>query len=179
MLSFAVFFRATEKFTNGALDPSRYPIFAATFAIFIIVIFISSSWFTKRFIPYLPQATPDAPKFGPREFVRDFMRALSNRNYVVLLLGMFFLSLMTGVRGGLWFYGASYFWLLDNSDISFFALGSFVSYLFGAFAATRLHERFDKRWTGMFALALYCIGPALPLALGYFGILTPQTPGLL
>lgn len=179
VLSFAVFFRATEKFTNGALDPSRYPIFAATFAIFIIVIFISSSWFTKRFIPYLPQATPDAPKFGPREFVRDFMRALSNRNYVVLLLGMFFLSLMTGVRGGLWFYGASYFWLLDNSDISFFALGSFVSYLFGAFAATRLHERFDKRWTGMFALALYCIGPALPLALGYFGILTPQTPGLL
>jgi Na+/melibiose symporter-like transporter len=179
VLSFAWFFRATQQFENGALDSSRYPVFAATFAIMIILIFTASSWSTRRFIPYLPQASLDAPRFGPREFFRDFLSALSNRNYVVLLIGMFFLSLMTGVRGGLWFYGASYFWQIDNSQISLFALGSFAGYLFGAFAVTRLHAKFDKRWTGMFALAVYCVGPALPLTLGYFGILTPDTPGLL
>lgn len=179
VLSFAWFFRATQEFANGALDASRYPLFAATFSILIIVIFVSSSWSTRRFIPYLPQAKPDAPKFSAREFLRDFVRALSNRNYVVLLFGMFFLSLMTGVRGGLWFYGASYFWQINNSQISLFALGSFAGYLFGAFAVTKLHDRFDKRWTGMVALTIYCIGPALPLLMGYLGILTPQTPGLL
>lgn len=179
VLSFAWFFRATQEFANGALDASRYPIFAATFSILIILIFTASSWSTRRFIPYLPQAQPNAPKFGAREFIRDFVRALSNRNYVVLLFGMFFLSLMTGVRGGLWFYSASYFWQIDNNQISLFALGSFAGYVFGAFAVTKLHERFDKRWTGMVALVVYCVGPAMPLLLGYFGILSPQTPGLL
>lgn len=179
VLSFAWFFRATAEFSNGALDASRYPVFAAFFAIMIVLIFTSSSWYTKRFIPYLPQAKPNDPKFGPREFFRDFVKALSNRNYMVLLIGMFFLSLMTGVRAGLWFYGASYFWQIDNTQISLFAIGSFVGYLFGAFAVTRLHARFEKRWTGMIAVVVYCVGPALPLALGWLGILSPQTPGLL
>ena len=44
---------------------------------------------------------------------------------------------------------------------------------------TRLHARLEKRWTGTLALLIYCIGPAIPLTLGYFGILTSQTPGLL
>lgn len=179
VLSFAWFFRATSEFANGALDGSRYPIFAATFSILIVFIFAWSSFWTRRYIPYLPQAKADTPRFSPRAFYRDFVQALSNRNYVVLLFGMFFLSLMTGVRGGLWFYGASYFWQIDNSQISLFAIGSFVGYVFGAFAVTKLHERFDKRWTGMVALIIYCVGPAMPLFLGYLGILSPQTPGLL
>ena len=179
VLSFAWFFRATAEFANGALDASRYPQFAAFFAIMIAVIFTASSWYTRRYVPFLPQAKRDEPKFGPREFLRDFLKALSNRNYVVLLIGMFFLSLMTGVRGALWFYTASYFWQLDNNQISFFAIGSFAGYLFAAFVVTRLHARFDKRWTGMIAVMIYCIGPAIPLALGWLGILSAQTPGLL
>lgn len=178
LLSFAWFFRATRNFPNGALDPGRWPMFAATFAILIIAILSLSSWSTRIYIPFLRQAQPGAPRFGPRQFVRDFMLALTNRNYVVLLFGMFFLSLMSGVRGGLWFYGASYFWQIDNTQISFFTLGSFAGYVFGAFVAKPLHARFDKRWTGAIAVLVYCIGPALPLTLGYFGVLGPRTPGL-
>ncbi|MGB6229463.1 MAG: MFS transporter, partial [Litorimonas sp.] len=76
-------------------------------------------------------------------------------------------------------YTVNYFWELTSEEISLFAIGSFFGYMFGVFAVTRLHERFDKRWTGMFAVLLYCIGPALPLALGYFGILDAETPNLI
>ena len=31
----------------------------------------------------------------------------------------------------------------------------------------------------MLALLVYCVGPAIPMALGYFGLLSAQTPGLL
>lgn len=179
VLSFAWLFRATQEFANGALDASRYPLFAATFSILIAIVFTTSSWSTRRFIPYLPQVKPDAPKVSVRSFLGDFIQALSNRNYVMLLVGMFFLSLMTGVRGGLWFYGASYFWQIDNSQISLFAIGSLAGYVFGAFVVTRLHARFDKRWSGMIAVIVYSVGPAIPMLLGYYGILTPETPGLL
>jgi Na+/melibiose symporter-like transporter len=179
VLSFAWFFRTTAEFSNGALDPGRYDEFGLSFAALIILFCTLSALSTKKYIPYLPMAEENTPRFGPVEFVKDFIKACSNRNYVMLLIGMFFLSLMTGVRAGLWFYSASYFWQIDNTQISFFAIGSFIGYLFGAFAVTRLHARFEKRWTGMAAVVLYCVGPALPLALGLLGVLTPETPNLL
>lgn len=179
LLAFRVIFAATESFPNGALDPSRYPLFSIVVATLIIVILGYSSWSTMNRIPYLPQPRAGQQGFGPRELFRDVMQALTNRNYVVLLLGLFFLSLMTGVRIGLWLYTATYFWLLNNDQISLFVIGSFTGYLFAAFAVKPLHAKFDKRWTGAIALSLYSIGPALPLALGYFGVLSADTPGIL
>ena len=179
LLCFLVFFRASQQFPNGALDPSRWQPFSITIALIVLVCLFFSSQVTKRRIPYLVQPAAAAPNFGPREWGRDVWRVVRNRNYLVLLLGMFFLSLMTGVRGGLWIYNATYFWQLRNDQLAFFAVGSFAGYVFAAFCVKRLHERFDKRWTGMLALIVYCLGPAIPLALGYFGVLSAQTPGLL
>ena len=177
-LCFLVFFRASQAFPNGALDPSRWPTFSMTIACIVLVCLFVSSQVTKRRIPYLVQPAAATPAFSLQEWFRDMGRVLRNRNYVVLLIGFFFLSLMTGIRGGLWIYNATYFWQLRNDQLAFFSIGSLVGYLFGAFFVTRLHQRFEKRWTGMVALMVYCIGPAIPLALGYFGILSAQTPGL-
>ena len=179
LLCFGVFFAASEAFPNGALDPTRYPMFSITVAALVVLILTYSSWSTMNRIPYLPKPRPGQEKFGLRELMRDIGMALTNRNYVVLLIGLFFLSMMTGVRIGLWLYTATFFWQLDNSQISFFVIGSFTGYLFAAFAVKRLHARFDKRWTGAIALVFYSIGPALPLALGYFGVLSAQTQGIL
>jgi Na+/melibiose symporter-like transporter len=179
LLAFRVFFAASEGFPNGGLDPSRYPLFSITVAALIVVILGFSSWSTMNRIPNLPQPRTGQKSFGPRELMRDIGHALANRNYVMLLIGLFFLSMMTGVRIGLWLYTATYFWQLDNNQISLFVIGSFTGYLFAAFVVNRLHARFDKRWTGAIALACYSIGPALPLALGYFGVLSAQTPGIL
>lgn len=179
LLSFRLFFRATEQFPNGALDPGRWPLFAAVFALLIGGLLALSSFSTRKIIPFLPKPAADVPGFNLREFIRDIGRALSSRNYVVLLLGMFFSSMMVGVRTGLWLYTATFYWQLDNNQISWFTLGSFSGYLFAAFVVKRMHARFDKRWTGAVALALYCIGPAIPLTLGAFNLLSSDTPGLI
>ena len=178
-LCFLVFFRATQEFPNGALDPSRWPTFSITIACIVLVCLFVSSNVTKRTIPFLVQPAAATPGFGVREWARDMWRVLRNRNYVVLLIGFFFLSLMTGIRGGLWIYTATYFWQLRNDELAFFSIGSLFGYLFGSYFVTRLHQRFEKRWTGMVALVVYCVGPAIPLTLGYFGILSAQTPGLI
>jgi glycoside/pentoside/hexuronide:cation symporter, GPH family len=179
LLCFLVFFRASEQFPNGALDPTRWEPFSITIALIVLVCLFVSSQITKRRIPHLVQPAAATPGFGAREWMRDVWRVVKNRNYLVLLVGLFFLSMMTGVRGGLWIYNATYFWQLRNDQLAFFAVGSFAGYLFAAFCVKRLHERFDKRWTGMLALIVYCVGPAIPLALGYTGVLSAQTPGLL
>ena len=179
LLSFAVFFKASAEFSNGALDASRWPGYSLTIAAIVMGCLALSSAVTRRRIPYLVQPSGGTPGFGAREWGRDLWRVLRNRNYLVLLIGFFFLSLMTGVRGGLWIYTATYFWHLTNDQLAFFSIGSLAGYLFGSLVVTRLHARLEKRWTGTLALLIYCIGPAIPLALGYFGILSSQTPGLL
>jgi Na+/melibiose symporter-like transporter len=179
LLSFAWFFKPTPGFPNGALDPSRWRPFALAISGVIVVCLFVSSFITKARIPFLRQAAEGAPSFGFMEWMRDIGRALTNWNYIVLLVVFLFLSLMQGVRGGLWLYGASYFWRLDNTEVAFFAIGSLTGYVFGAFVVKELHRRFDKRWSGTTALLIYSVGPAIPLGLGYFGILTPETPGLL
>ncbi len=179
LLSFRVFFAATARFPNGALDPSRWPLFAGSITLAIVALLGYSSWSTRGRVAYLPKPAADTPGFSARELLRDVGRAVSNRNYVMLLLGLFFISMMVGVRGGLWLYGATFFWRLTNDQISYFVLGSFSGYLVAAFVVKRLHARFDKRWTGAIALLFYAIGPAVPLSLGWLGILSWQTPALL
>ncbi len=179
LLSFGVFFKATSEFPNGALDPDRWPLFSVAISTIIISCLAFSSFVTYKRVPFVRQNTPDAPSFSVREFLRDILRALSNRNYVVLLIGFFFQSMMVGVRIGLWIYVATFFWQLTNDQITWFVLGSFSGYLFAAFVVKRLHKRFDKRWTGAAALLMYGVGPAIPVALGYFGILSSSTPGIL
>jgi GPH family glycoside/pentoside/hexuronide:cation symporter len=179
LTTFGLFFSATAAFPNGALDPARYGPFSITISLVVLVVLFASSFFTRSRIPWLPAAAPGTQRFTLRNFMTDVGQALSNRNYVLLLLGAFCLSLMQGVRGGLWIYTATYFWQLTSTQITWFALGSFLSYACGAAIVAWMHRRFDKRWTCTAAVAVYCIGPALPLALGYMGVLSAQTPFLL
>jgi glycoside/pentoside/hexuronide:cation symporter, GPH family len=179
LTTFGLFFRSTPAFANGALDPTRYLPFSLTIGGIVLVILFCSSFFTRKRIPWIPVAPPDTPGFTFGHFIKDISQALSNRNYVLLLLGAFFLALMQGLRGGLWIYTATYFWRLSSAQITWFALGSFISYGFGSAVVARLHRRFDKRRTVAVAVAVYCIGPALPLMLGYGGVLSAQTPYLL
>ena len=179
VLSFRFFFASSAEFKNGALDPSRWPAFSASFGITILLLLTYSSWSTRKFIPFLPQPTKTTPKFGLKEWLRDAGRALANRNYVVLLVGLFFLSMMIGVRSGLSLYTLSYYWQLSNDQIGLFVIGSFAGYAFAATVVKRVHAKFEKRWTGVFAVMLYAVGPALAPLLGWFGIISHQTAGIM
>ena len=179
VLSFRLFFMSSEQFKNGALDPSRYAAFSASFGIAILLLLSYSSWSTRKFIPFLPQPSDTTAKFGLKEWLRDAGRTLANRNYVVLLVGLFFLSMMVGVRSGLSLYTLSYFWQLSNDQIGLFFIGSFAGYAFAATVVKRVHARFEKRWTGVFAVLFYAVGPALAPLLGWLGILSHQTAGIM
>lgn len=179
LLSFRLFFRAEPGQPNGALIESRYPVFAACVGLAIALLLAVSSWMTRERIPFLKTVAAEESRFDARRFLRDVGRTLRNRNYVVLLLGLAFASLMSGVRLGLGIYVNSFYWRLTNDQIGLFVIASFAGYLFAALVVRRLHDRLDKRWTGALSLAVYCIGPVIPLLLGWFGILSPATPGLI
>ena len=179
LLSFGWFFRATPGHPNGALQANRWPNYIGFATIFVLLALTVSSVFTRSRIPYVQQAPLGAPRFSVAELFRDIGKALANGNFRMLLGGYLFLSLTSGVRAGLWLYTATYFWRLRNDQISWFAIGSFISYVLGSSLVAHLHGRIEKRWTGAAAVLMYSVGPAIPLTLGYFGILGPDTRALL
>ena len=179
VIALRVFFAPTPRLANGALDPARYPAYSLAMAGGIMALLFLSSWWTRSRIPYLPAAAHDTKPVSLRGFLGDLRYVLRNRNYVVLLFALLFTSLMIGTRNGLGFYAQSYFWRLSNQQISWLVVGNALGYLIGGVTVKRLHRTLDKRWTGAAASLAYAIGPGIPLALGYFGILKPSTPGLL
>ena len=178
-IALTFFFPKTQAFHNGLLNPEPWSRFAGTMALGIIAILFASAWFTRDRIPDLPKPAADTPKFSPAEFFKDVAKALTNVNYVWLLVGFFFLSMMLGLREGLRLYVYSFYWQISSSDLRYFIIGSFAGYLAAFLLAARMHGRFDKKATIICAALAYAVIPAIPIVLGQMGILHSGTPGLL
>lgn len=179
LLAFGLFFRSTPAFPNGALDPARWPSFTFSAAGAVFACLLISSLFTLSRVRWLAQPRPGATRASAAEMGRDVMRALRNRNFSLLFASYLLLSVTSGIRAGLWIYTATFIWLLSNDQITWFVVGSFISYASAATVVPWMHGRFGKRTVGALAILAFAIGPGISLGLFYTGVLTPQTAGLL
>jgi len=178
-IALTFFFPKTAAFHNGLLNPEPWSRFAGTMALAVIAILFASAWLTRDRIPFLPKPAADTPRFSPAEFLKDVAKALTNINYVWLLVGYFFLSMMIGLREGLRLYVYSFYWQISSSDLRLFIIGSFAGYLTAFLFAARMHGRFDKKATIIASALAYAVVPAIPIVLGQLGVLKPDTPALL
>ena len=76
--------------------------------------------------------------------------AITNKNYLNLLIGLFFLSVLIGTHETLGLYMVTFFWELTPYQIGFLIINNIIGYVLGFILAARLHRRFDKRATIVF-----------------------------
>lgn len=167
-----LFFAVTAQYANALLNPEGYRTLSISNALVIMVVLFLSAWFTRDRVPTLPQPAEDVGGFSVREFYRDIVMALTNRNYLFLMLALFALSLMLGVRGALNAYMTVYYWELTADQFAnILLIGSAVGYVSGFLLSARIHGRFDKRATIVATALMLSIFPAMPVILrlvGYF-----------
>lgn len=178
-LALRIFFPSTPEYPRGILNPAPWSTYAMAISVAVVAILFASSWLTRDRIPHLPKRADDTPGFSPAEFMRDIGKALSNINYVWLLIAYFFLSLMLGLREALRMYVNTFYWQLNSEQLSLFIIGSFVGYLAAFVFAPRLHGIFDKKRTIISSVLIYTVVPPIPLVLGMSGVLSPSSQGLL
>lgn len=178
-VAYSYFFPSTPEYPRGVLNPEPWHGFALTMALTVIAVLFASAWFTRDRIPTLPQPAADVKRFSPAEFFADIWKALRNRNYVWLLIGIFFLSMMIGLKEGLRLYTATFYWGLNSEQLRWFVIGSFVGYATAFAFAAKMHGKFDKRATMVWGGVAYSLTTAAPLVAGLLGLVTPQTPNLL
>jgi Na+/melibiose symporter-like transporter len=178
-VALSYFFPSTPEYPRGLLNPEPWSRFALIMSLIIVTVLFASAWFTRDRIPFLPQPAPDLKPFSPTEFFADVWKALRNVNYVWLLVGYFFLSMMIGLKEGLRFYTGTFYWGLTSEELRWYVIGSFAGYATAFAFAARMHGRFDKRATLVWGAMAYAVTTALPLVLGLMGVLTSETPNLL
>ncbi len=165
-LNTLLFFASAGAAANGLLNREAYPDFALFIAVLILLVLFGSAWFTRDRIPMLPQPPADLPRFSARAFFRDIAGAFSNRNYLMLMIAFFSLSMMLGVRTALNNYMNIFYWELPAQEIGTLVfVGSLVGYASGFMFSALLHHVFDKRRTIVFAAVGLSVFPALPVIL--------------
>jgi Na+/melibiose symporter-like transporter len=178
-IAYTFFFRSTPDYPRGLLNPEPYFTFALFGAGLTMLILFASAWFTHDQIPRLPRPPASLPKFSPFEFLRDFGKALSNRNYLWLLVGFFFLSIMLGVRGGLGLYMATYYWEFTSEQLRWYIAGSFVGFLSAFYFTPRMHAWWGKRRVIFWSVVTSSVFPGVGAMLSLMGLMFPVEHPLL
>ena len=178
-LALTIFFPSSPEYPRGLLNPEPWMNFALTMSVIIVAVLFASAWFTRDRIPFLPPLAADTKPFSMAAFFSDIGMALRNTNYVWLLIGYFFLSMMIGLKEGLRLYTATFYWGLTSEQLRWFIIGSFVGFATAFLFAARMHGRFDKKATLVWGTVAYAIFTAAPLVLGLTGVLHQGMPNLL
>ncbi len=169
-IAMSFFFETTPTFSNGLMNTSAYPLFAATAAVLGGTIMFASAFFTRKLITKLPQPSADLKPFSLSEFFDDIKAVWSNRNYRTLLIGFLLLSATTGTRETISMHMNTYFWELTTEQIRFFALALLIGPFIGFFITTALHRRYDKKPTIIGALITMWALAITPVSCRILGI---------
>ncbi len=162
LLAQLVYFRETEQYENGLLNQLAYPEFGFTASLLIVTGMLACSWWTRDRIPPLPKAGKSAV-FKSRVMLRELLEVLSNRNYLMLLLGLLFLAVTLGTRATIELHMNTYFWELVPSELAWFPLGSGIGFILAFVLIKQLHLQFDKRGTAVGALVLLAFFATAPV----------------
>jgi len=143
----------------GHLDASSYlPLVLFVCALIIVTIWTCAAG-TYNQIPRLSKVEDQIEKITPRVFFREVLSTLKNRNYLLVLIGFFFLMLVAGVLETTGVFMNTYFWELAPKEIRWFGLTAIPSVIFGALMAPVLMKKLDRKpvlLIGLSGVIVFC-----------------------
>ncbi len=171
LIGLQLYFRGTAEYPNGQLNPHAYPLFAATFAVVLVVGIWISAFGTHSQIPHLPQATIQPSRFSALQVLREAGQAFALSSFRVLVLTAVLWGMTMGMVSALSIYlGTLYFqFSLQLIGLSFPAsvLGGFI----GAALATPLARLVpEKKTLYMAGLVWYAVWNTGPIILSLLGL---------
>ena len=164
-LAYSLFFAATPEYPNGLLNRQAYPTLAIAAASIGGVLMIASTLFTMKVIPRLSKVPVHLPRFSLQSFLADCKSALSNRNYLMLLIGYLLLSATLGTRDTIGLHMTTYYWELLPRQIRYFALAGLLAPIIGYMVTAPLHQRFEKKPVLIFGLVGLLVAATAPVIL--------------
>ena len=171
MIGFQLFFKATAEYPVGQLNPHAYPLFAATFAVVLVLGVWVSAYGTHSQIPKLPQAPPDAHRFSFLQVFREASQAFTLRSFQVIVLTAVLWGVTMGMVTTLSIYLATLYFQFSIALVGLSYPASVIGGFIGASLATPLSKIFKEKKTLLLGgLAWYAIWNTSPITLSLLGL---------
>jgi len=174
IIAFSVFFKPTDQFVNGQLNPQGYAGFGLFFAVVMAVAIILTALATHRHIPHVIPPQLSHQSIGLKSFIAEVKSILSTRPYRILFVGVILFSVMRGVQSILGLHAATYFWQLTTEQIQLVTLAIVLGLLLGIPFAKPLSSRFDKKWIFVVGIAWAVVFHVVPIVLRLNGLLPEE-----
>ncbi len=170
LLGLQGYFKATEAFPNGQLNPNAYPVFGATFALIICAGVWISALGTHDQIRNLPQAAESTQRFSLMQVLREAGHAFALRSFKVMVLTCVLWGMTMGMVAALSLYLGTLYFQFTLVQISWSFPASVVGGFVGAALATPLTRIFtEKKTLLMCGLGWYAVWNTFPIILKLLG----------
>lgn len=168
VLAYKVFFRATEEYEFGQLNPDAWPVYGAFASIIIFIAIMVSSVGTHKLIPDLKQP-PEKKPFSLKRTFRELLESLSNRNFLILFLSAIIAAMAGGLNTSLVLYFNTYFWELTTDQIGTLNYVYYFSAAFALFMTPRLTKGRNKSTVAIWVWFVGAMFLPLPIVLRLIG----------
>ena len=171
VVAFSVFFKATDIYPQGQLNPDAYPPFALTFAIVSVVVIFISAKGTQSQIPYLhdskgkKEAYTDSIGSFIKYFYKNLLEVLKNRSFLSVFLVAITFFVMSGLQRALVLHMNTYFWTLETSQIQYLFYAFFTSTVLAIPFVKNIMNILDKKRTMYLGLSIILTSFVLPTIL--------------
>ena len=163
MLAFLWFFRSSEAYPNGQLNPAAYPRLALVLAVGMALAVLLSAWRTQPRARFLAPADPRARARGFASVaLGDLVDSLRNVSFRVLFLGLLLIYAALGVGTALSIHLGTYFWRVGTDEMLVWGIVSGFTVFAGLGFWPRAAKRFDKRPVFVLGIVLFAFFTALP-----------------
>jgi len=159
-----------DGFEMGQLSRDAYPSIVFFSCLLIGTAMTASAFYTRDQIPNLKQAESRKDKNVAIRFFKDIYTVLKNPNYLYLLLGIFFLSILIGTHETLGLYMYTFYWKLSPIQTGWLILNNVFGYAIGFIVTSKLHQMFDKPIIIVISAILLSVFWSLAVILSLFGL---------
>lgn len=136
----------------GHLDAAAYgPLVFAACALIIVAIWVCAMG-TYRHVAHMSKAPPTPEGMTIKRLLKQILRTLENRNYIMLIIGYFFFMITSGVYDTFIVFINTYYWELAPAEIRWLGLIAAPGAMLGALSSPVLMKRFDRKPVMLVAL---------------------------
>lgn len=169
-----LFFAATEEFSNGQLNGSAYPRFAATGAVIMVLGVWLCAIGTHDQIKRLPQPA-ETDRFSARDLLIDVGRAFRIPSFAAIVSASIVSGMNQGMAQALMIYTATYFFELTAGQMTFLFTGGVIGVMTGSVLTRPLSNLVpEKKQLYMASLVFYGITTSYVVILRLLDLLPPN-----
>ena len=183
--AFTIYFKSTDAYPQGQLNPAAYPAFALTFAIVSVIAILVSTLGTQSQIPFMHKNNSDKVLFTDsfssfyKYFYRGLREILKNRSFLSIFLVSITFFILSGLQRALVLHMNTYFWALETSQIQYMFYAFFASTVLVIPFVKYIMNWLDKKRTMYLGLTIILISFVLPTILRLIGLFPGNDSSLL